>query len=247
MAFRFVETSISRGIDETVTYSRATLRAAAIIGPPGIGKTVALERLYANDRKAIYLRISATQGTGKAAFRLLGDAMGVARGGRESTDSIWRALEDRFDTSGSWKQGEYLLIDEAQQLDLNVLKELVDLPSRFGFPVVVCGNPDLLKRTKVDRGAYEQIVSRCSKRLVLKAPLDEDLVAIALDFDVYGADARAAAVSYGQNTSIRELVQLLEDARTFVASGPIRLNDLRQTAVNTKGGSQALKLLSPAA
>ena len=247
MTVRFIETSIFRAIDGAVTYARATKRAAAIIGPPGIGKTVALERIAATVGRATYVRISATQGTGKAAFRLLADAFDIARAGRESTDSLWRGLEDHFASIAYWKTQEFLLVDEAQQLDLNVLKELVDLPSRFGFPVIVCGNADLLKRSRVDRGAYEQISSRCAKRLLLKAPLDEDLVSIAVDFDVYGADARAAAVAYGQNTSIRELVQLLEDARAFVGSGPLRLAELRQTAANTKGGAIALKLFSTAA
>ena len=247
MGNRFIETSIFRAVKGGVDYARARKHAVAIIGPPGIGKTIALQHLAGRDRCAVYLRVSATQGTGKAAFRLLADAFGVARGGRESADSIWSGLEDYFAHAGSWDNGEHLFVDEAQQLDLNVLIELVDLPSRFGFPVVVCGNADLLKRSRVDRGAYEQIASRCAKRVVLKSPLDEDLVAIAIDFDVYGADARAAAVAYGQNTSIRELVQLLEDARAFVGSGPLRLAELRQTAANTKGGALALKLFSAAA
>jgi DNA transposition AAA+ family ATPase len=166
MAVCFVETSIVRDIEGAVTYARETKRAAAIIGRPGIGKTVALERIAAIARGgATYVRISATQGTGKAAFRLLADAFDVARAGRESTDSLWRGLEDYFASALSWNTDECLLVDEAQQLDLNVLKELVDLPSRFGFPVIVCGNADLLKRSRVDRGAYEQIASRCAKRL----------------------------------------------------------------------------------
>lgn len=244
---RFIETSISRAIDATVLYARTMKRAAAIIGPPGIGKTFALERMKRLDYVATYVRVSSAQGTGRAALRLFADAFGIARGGRESSDSILSGLEDYFAQAGCWENGQYLLVDEAQQLDLNILKELVDLPSRFGFPVVVCGNPTLLKRTRVDRGAYEQIASRCAKRLVLQPPLDEDLLSIAIDFDVYGADARAAAVAYGQNTSIRELVQLLEDARAFVGSGQLRLADLRQTAANTKGGAMALKLFSTAA
>ena len=242
MANCFVETSISRGVSAVIEYAYATKNAAAIIGPPGIGKTVALEHIAKNDWNANYIRISAAQGTVRAAFRLLADVFGIGRERRESADSLWRGLEDYFSGAAG-----YLLVDEAQQLDLAVLKELVDLPSRFCFPVVVCGNADLLKRTQVGRGAYEQIASRCAKRLVLTAPLDEDFLAIAMNFDVCAADARAAAISYGQNTSIRELVQLLEDARAFVGKGPLKLSDLRQTAVNTKGGSHALKLLTQAA
>ncbi len=243
----YIETSVCRDIFDAISYSRAMLRAAAIIGPPGIGKTVALLRHAAKDRTAIYARVSTAQSYGKAAFRLFADTFGVGQQGRETADGLWRGVEDYCESAVEYKTGEHLLIDEAQALDLNILKEFVDLPSRIGFPVVICGNAELLKRTRVGRGDYEQIASRCSKRLILTAPLDEDLAAIAADFDVYGADARAAAVNYGRNSSIRELVQLLEEARAFVGRGPIGLDALRRTAVSTKGGSQALKLLSSAA
>lgn len=245
MATRYVETSICRAAHDLVSRARAMRRAGAIIGKPGIGKTVALQRLFDTDKNASYVRVSATQATGKAAFRLLADVFGIARGGRESADSIWNGLEDLFYDYGLHEHGRYLLVDEAQQLDLNVTKEIVDLPERFGFPVVICGNLDLLKRTGADHGAFAQISSRCAMRLVLDGPLDEDLLAIALDFDVYGADARNAAVSYGLNTSIRELVHLLEDARAAVGRAPIKLSDLRETALHTKG-LHALKLLSQA-
>ena len=241
------ETSIVREIKATTDYARAMTRAAAIIGPPGIGKTVGLQHYAKSNPAGTYIRVSAAQGTARAAFRLLADAFSVARMGRQSADLLWRGLKERFESARYWKTGEYLLVDVAQQLDLSVLKELVDLPARFEFPVVVCGNADLLKRTQAERGAYEQISSRRAKRLVLTKPLDSDFLAIAMDFDVCAADVRAAAVSYGKNTSIRELVQLLEDARAFVGKGPLTLAALRQTAVNTKGGSHALKLLTQAA
>jgi DNA transposition AAA+ family ATPase len=243
----YIETSVCRDMFDAIAYSRAMRRAAAVIGPPGIGKTVALRRHAETDKDAIYVRVSTAQSSGKAAFRLFADAFGIGQQGRETADGLWRGVEDYCESAVDWKTGEHLLIDEAQALDLNVLKEFVDLPSRVGFPVVICGNAELLKRTRVGRGDYEQIASRCAKRLILTAPLDEDLAAIAADFDVYGADSRAAAVNYGQNTSIRELVQLLEEACAFVGRGPIKLDALRRTAVSTKGGAHALKLLCPAA
>ena len=69
---------------------------------------------------------------------------------------------------------------------------------------------------------------------------------IAVDFDAFGKDAHAACVAYGGNTSLRDLVAMLEDARRYAGDGLLRIQEIRH-AVVLKNGANALKLLSRAA
>ena len=162
----------------------------------------------------------------------------------KSASGIWEVLESQF----SHPANDYILIfDEAQNLPLSILKEMVDLPSRFTIPVVICGNGELLKRRRVSSAAFDQIESRIAKRVILSAPTREDFEMIAVDFDAFGKDAHAACVAYGCNTSMRDLVAMLEAARRYAGEGPLRLQEIRQAVVLNKGGTHALKLLSRAA
>ena len=293
----FVETSISRQIADATAYACDACQTAAISGPPGIGKTFALQHIAERNSMAAYWSVPQARSTLKAATKALRsaasrsetaspralaaeaklkrvrvelsrkiemaspvskdagfvlvreekallDAFGYQTN-HEHTSRLWQYAEDVFPSEGS--RGAFLIVDEAQRLDLNILVEVVDFPARFGLPVVIAGNPELLKRTRSHGGAFDQIASRCAKRVVLRRPLADDLLSIAVDFDVYGEDAREAAISYGLQTSIRELVFMLTTARGLADRGPVRVAELRQAAVFHKGGSDALALLKPAA
>jgi DNA transposition AAA+ family ATPase len=241
---RFVETSISRTIEDVVSYARQTRRAAAIMGPPGIGKTFALQNIANRESNIIMVTASSAQATEKATWRLVASALNIFTR-EDSADIIWRTLEDNIPVNAAI--GQALMIDEAQRLDLKVLVEIVDFPARFGLPVIIAGNPDLLKRTRVQTGAFAQIASRCAKKAILTRPLTEDFVSIMVDFDVYGEDAREAGVNYGLHTSIRELVQMLEAAKGFAERGPVRVEEMQRATAYVHGGSKALSLLSSAA
>ena len=110
--------------------------------------------------------------------------------------------------------------------------------------MVIAGNPELLRRTRVKSGAFDQISSRCAKQVTLRKPLPDDLNILAADFDVTGKEARDAAIAYGLNTSIRELVTLLEAARGVAGRAPVHLSELRMAAKFSKG-DRGLSLLKP--
>jgi DNA transposition AAA+ family ATPase len=236
------KTSIFIGVQEAFEYSAMMKHASLITGVPGIGKTTALEEIARLNPQATLIRVAAPQSTPRAALSLIADALRAYTYGK-SASGIWEVLESHF----SHPANDYLLIfDEAQNLPLSILKEMVDLPSRFQIPVVICGNGELLKRRRVSSAAFEQIESRIAKRAILSAPTREDFEMIAVDFDAFGKDAHAACVAYGCNTSMRDLVAMLEAARRYAGEGPLRLQEIKH-AVVLKNGVNALKLLSRAA
>ena len=151
---------------------------------------------------------------------------------RKSTAVIWDVLESYF----SYPAMKYVLVfDEAQNMPLSILKEMVDLPSRFQIPVVICGNGELLKRRRVSSPAFDQIESRIAKRVILAPPTRDDFELIAGDFAANGKDAYAACVAYGCNTSMRDLVAMLEAARGYAGEGPLRIQEIRQAVVLKNG------------
>ncbi len=237
------KTSIFIGVQEGFEYSVMMKHASLITGVPGIGKTTALEEIARLNPQATLIRVAAPQSTPRAALSLIADALRAYTYGK-SASGIWEVLESQF----SHPANDYILIfDEAQNLPLSILKEMVDLPSRFTIPVVICGNGELLKRRRVSSAAFDQIESRIAKRVILSAPTREDFEMIAVDFDAFGKDAHAACVAYGCNTSMRDLVAMLEAARRYAGEGPLRLQEIKQAVVWNKGGTHALKLLSRAA
>lgn len=238
-----VETSIFRAIRDAVSYAHQACRAVAISGAPGLGKTHALTWIAEREHSARYWSVTTAGASLKAATKSILAALGEGSA-HQHTYQLWEQLEW---TLGRTLPGTFLMVDEAHRLPLNVLVEIVDLPEKHGFPVVIAGNEELLKQTRVKSAAFEQISSRCAKQLVLRKPLPADLNLLAADFDVLGEDARAAAINYGLNTSIRELLAMLETARGLAGRAPVRLMELRQAAAFQRGDSDTVKLLKPAA
>ncbi|MGA8169419.1 MAG: ATP-binding protein [Methylocystis sp.] len=235
------KTSIFVGVNEGFEYSVMMKHASLITGIPGIGKTTALEEIARLNPQATMIRAAATQNTPRAALNLIADALRIHAYGKAAS-VIWDTLESYFSDP---RMNYILVLDEAQNLPLAILKEMVDLPQRYEIPVVICGNGELLRRRRAS-AAFDQIESRIAKRAILSAPTREDFEMIAVDFDAFGKDAHAACVAYGCNTSMRDLVAMLEAARGYAGQGPLRLQEIKH-AVCLKNGAHALKLLSRAA
>ncbi len=216
--------------------------AAALLGRPGIGKTTAAEWLSKNYHHCRLVTATKGHSTYRRALAAIGHALdiggcyGPAANVREVLE--WSLPEKAY-------CGYCLIIDEAQRLDLDVLVEIVDFPERFGLPVILFGNPDLLKRTNATQSAFAQIDSRIAMKVLLTNPLRDDYRLLLADYDVMDPDAREAGERYGDKTSIRELVALLGAAKQHAGKGPVQLDHMRLAARQLRGGQQALGLLAP--
>jgi DNA transposition AAA+ family ATPase len=234
-------TSIFEAVENTINIvDRIGSIAGAIIGPAAIGKTTAAEHIASSNNGMIYVRVSGAQGTLKAGCALLASALGV-HSDFASAEKIWTNLEDHFAYDGSART---IILDEAQNLDGALLKEMVDIPYRFRVPVILCGNDDVLKRRRSSKGAFEQVTSRLVKRTMLWHPTEEDFKIIAIDRDVCGVAAHRACVNFGLNTSLREFVPLLDAARAFAGNGPLGLQEIERALLSLRQqDDDPLKLL----
>lgn len=237
-------TSIFEAIENTVNIvDRIKSIAGAIIGPAAIGKTTAVEHIANSNSRMVYIRVSGAQETMKAGCVLLASALGV-HSDFDSANKIWTNLEDHFDYWGSHGSAQTIILDEAQNLDGKLLKEMVDIPYRFRVPVILCGNNDVLKRRHSSKDAFEQVTSRLVKRTMLWHPTEDDFKTIAIDRDVCGVAAHRACVNFGLNTSLREFVPLLDTARAFAGSGPLGLQEIERALLSLRQqDDDPLKLL----
>lgn len=238
---RVSRTSVYEGVESIVNgVSLGSPQAGSVVGAAAIGKTTAAMDMARTNHLLVYMHVFPSQGTTKAALSMIAAALNV-HSRYDSADKIWTALEEHF----SWfaETGRILFFDEAQNLDLAILKEIVDFPYRFGLPVVVCGNEALLKRSRGAAAGLDQISTRLVRRVRLERPGADDFQTIAIDHDVYGVDAHKACIAYGLNTSMRELNAVLETARVYAASGPLRLEEIKQAVVQIYNDTSALKLL----
>lgn len=124
--------------------------------------------------------------------------------------------------------GHVLIIDEAQNLKLQAFRELLHLHDFTGLCLVFCGNEEVLKRVRTDKGAFAQISRRVPVRAEINSILDEDTDRISSTMGVGGMDAFKMLRAIGRTYHTDGVVSILEIARRFVDSGKtIKTTDIR--------------------
>jgi DNA transposition AAA+ family ATPase len=178
-------------------------------------------------------------------MKLIADAFGifVHDRGRNSYDvyaSITMGVQERA------AAGKYLIVDEAQRLHLDTLREIFDLWEYYGLPIILCGNNEVAKKTRTGASTFDQISSRIGKEVSLTVLEPNDFVLLGVERNVEGKEAYDAIMQYGMKTSMREVAQLLDAARIAAGErGSIKFDHVRAAAEYSFGSKKARKLLSP--
>lgn len=212
MTEEFCETTIAKNIRATITHVRQLGFNAALVGPPGVGKTFGLSHYTASVPGTFMFTTSG--GIGKASqliFRQLCEALSESESG--GIADIQRRLL-KYDLSG-----RAIIIDEAQNLNLQGMRELLYLNDLAGMSVVFCGNDQVLKRATVDTGPFAQIGSRVQYRTELPALAPEDADAITNIFGVEGMDAYELMRAVAERHHARGVSNVLRAARLLVGPG----------------------------
>jgi DNA transposition AAA+ family ATPase len=204
----FCETSIASIMFDTIDIVRRSNINAAIIGPPGIGKTFTASHYVANNSGAYLL--TATAASGNAArhlFKAFCEKVEFSSSG--SIADIQNRLFN-YDFSG-----RVLIVDEAQNLNLQGIRELLYLNDEAKLSIVFCGNDEVIKRTHVDQGPLATIGSRIYCRKQLSLITTDDAAAIAKAFGVDDDDATALCRAIGARSQARGLTFVLKSARNL--------------------------------
>lgn len=220
MATPFIETTVSRDIFKTIDSARELKKNAAIVGRPGVGKTRALHAYI--ERQDAYL-MTATAVTGNALrdlLRELSELLCIHTSG--SIADVQRQMF-RYDFNG-----RVLIIDEAQNLKLQAFRELLHLHDFTGLCLIFCGNEEVLKRVKTDKGAFAQISRRVPISAEINCILDEDTDLIASIFSVEDTDAFKMLRKIGNALHTDGVVSVLEIACRFTNGKAIKAADVRR-------------------
>lgn len=217
---RFVETEVSRLIFGVIEDARENSISAAIVGNPGVGKTMALEAYSQKHLAARLMTATAViSGSMLSLFKHVSYEFGIY-----PEKGLYDLQQKLF---GCDLSRSILLIDEAQNLPHKAIRELLYLPEYTGLPIIFCGNHEVLKRVNVDFGAFAQISRRVPRREEINGILDADADAITNTFGVEGMDCYAIMRKIGARFHADGVVQLLSRARKIAApSNIIKLHDI---------------------
>lgn len=216
----FVETAISQLIFDVIEDARENNICAAVVGSPGVGKTMALGAYARKHRTPFITATAVLSGSLLALFRHVSSELG------HYPDKGLSDLQQRL--FGFNFTDTVLLIDEAQNLPLKAVRELLYLWDETRLPIIFCGNQEVLKRVNVDHGAFAQISRRIPRREEITGILDSDSDVITNTFGVEGVDCYAVMRQIGAKFHADGIVHVLTRARKIAAPRTvIRIHDIR--------------------
>lgn len=221
---QFVQTSVSRRIHSIIDLAVDMDGNAAIIGAPGVGKTMALDAYRSSSLRISRLAITPIiAGSQRVLISEICECIGMSTYLNESIYEMERALKRRF-------VGDHLLIiDEAQNLPLRSLRQLLAFSHTDGGDLrfVFCGNADILKQVNTDQGALAQISRRIKFRETIDSIDDDDADAITNSFGVEGLNAYRLMRSVGQHFHADGVVQVLQMAKRFADRETIKAQHIQ--------------------
>lgn len=178
---RFIETPTSRLIRGLLERSRERPEPCLIVGVPGIGKTATIEDIAASDPFARIVTPTPATARNKPFLQDVAGAFHYSTW-RKSTPELqsllWEGLPARAE------EGQYLIIDEAQTLDLDASRSALHPWERARLPEAFVGNPAVLKRTRVADPAFKQFADRLHNQLVIPGPTEKDVDSFGIHYNV---------------------------------------------------------------
>ena len=153
----FVETTVSRTVENAIRYSHLRGKISVVYGDAGIGKTQAFLHYLSANELAIGITASPTYASITGVNELLAEQLGVReRVARKITREIVARLR------GS---GRVIIIDEAQHLTVRALDHIRCLADEAEVGVCLVGNEEVYSRLKGSGKAdFAQLFSRIGMR-----------------------------------------------------------------------------------
>ena len=245
----FLEISPVSIIRTAIDTARQFPYPVQIQGAPGYGKTTALYHLSKEDG-ATYCHVGAGMKSVPDMYRMLLAAFEIQHDENYTRDlynrlvgTLRRRLE--YDEIDGLPR-RLLVVDEVQTLEATAQRELLNIQETCEIALIMSGNGERLAKSRVDRNAWEQINSRLGMRVQLPPLNEQDCIEIGTAFAVEGMDSYRAITAMGTQTSVRELIRVLEQAKVLTVGGSgIHLQHINQAVLAIYGTSDALKRLKP--
>ncbi len=219
---RYVDTPTARLVLGAAEWSADSRQNVLITGPAGVGKTHALKEAARRDKRAVLITMAPARHSMRGVLSMVLEAFRL-----DSSSMHIGAMADVLDHRMPYEAaaGRYLVVDEAQLLPAGAMRQLLTYSDHdeWPLPIVLAGNEHALKKTRANAAAYDQIRSRMTKHVQIRAMSTGDVEAFCVDWNVEGREGYAAMQAFGAGRNCREIDKLLIQARQFAgATGPIR-------------------------
>lgn len=205
---RFIDTPTSRIVRSAVEFVRDRRGRALVVGAPGVGKTFTLMDIVRHDDRARLITATPANSKLKSFLGMVANVFHIHTSREHSADieqTLWWELRRNFAP-----EGYYLIIDEAQTLELDTFRTAQHL--------------------------FEQLADRLFYHVTVAGHTREDIIAFDVDYNVEGKDAHDLLVRFGLETSLRQVSVLLQEARHVAGpSGSIRLPHLNEALIFLRG------------
>ena len=153
-----VETNVAREIWTVCYHASVQGSMGEVIGPAGVGKTIALRACEHKFVGSVYLRCDQGCRSPGALLRTICRRLGL--GVKGTIDTLLFRVVDRLDGTD-----RMLLFDEAQKLNPDALDVVRDIHDQAHVPIVLGGTFDLHKLVDDSTVFFGQMSSRISVRL----------------------------------------------------------------------------------
>jgi len=237
----YIDTPTARNIEAFAEKVKISRRCGWIKGMSGVGKTAVINHLAT--KPSSYAKIITVLKTNAALIpflKSLGQVIGCNAVG-QGAKAIYDKLED-FMTPDSW--GEYhrdfacdlLFIDEAQHIDLDAIRVVLELQKISRIPIVFLSNEERLQKTRLHDPSLKQVSNRIPFRLSLDAIHPGDIQAFGVAYNVEGTSAYHYLGQFGLTCDLHEVRFVLDEARAIAGpKGPIALSHLREAVTLWRG------------
>jgi len=209
----FVTTSVSEDVFSAIDMARKINDCVRIIGIPGIGKTAALNE-YIKLRSGTFLLTAEPATAGS--LNSVGMALSHLMTGSDARQAaiVWQELH-RFVRD---REGLTLIVDEAQNCNLKIIRQILTLNDASGLPIIFCGNANVLKRSNVHAADFDQISSRALTTCKVSGISDDDADRLTNTFGVEGKEAYVLMRRIAAKHHARGIVKVLRRARLVAGS-----------------------------
>lgn len=166
----FIKTSVADHVFETAEMCHLDCSMGVAIGDPGLGKTRAVEE-YARLNPSVILIETNPGWSTRTIVRKIHLQVGLD--GRGSTDDMVDEIVSRLQDSG-----RLIIIDEAENLDSDIINLLRRIYDHARVGILFVGMPRLLHNIKGSKGELGQLRSRSSVSCELEPITKDDVMAI---------------------------------------------------------------------
>ena len=238
---KFIDTPTSRTLLGFVDKVETSRRCGWIKGESGVGKTAVIHHVKAQEnRYAKLITVLKTNGSTRAFLETFAQVIGC-NSISNSAKALYDKIEDfmALDHFGEYHrdfQCQLLFVDEAQHLDLETMRVVLELQKNSGLPIVFLSNEERLQRSRLHDPALKQIANRIPFRINIDGIRSGDIQSFAIAHNVEGIDEYHYLEEAAKEGNLHDLTFILQEARILAGPrGSIRLQHLRDAVTLWRG------------